>query len=136
MIGMTDAEAERLVHVLMAVARVRPLHPHELDELHEAHVYLFARLRETTEADTSYATATASIREWKARAEAAEAECSAMRALIVPGLRVYKGDYVMQIDAGKVGLFTERYADEADLPRAIRDAQDRAIAARTKEETK
>lgn len=42
---MTDAGAERLVHVLMAVARVRPLHPHELDELHEAHVYLFDRLR-------------------------------------------------------------------------------------------
>ena len=54
--------------------------------------------------------------------------------LIVPGLRVYKGDHVVQIDAGKVGLFTERYSGDEDLPRAVSVLQDRAIdAARTKE---
>jgi len=54
--------------------------------------------------------------------------------LIVPGLRVYKGDHVVQIDAGKVGLFTERYSGDEDLPRAMSVLQNRAIdAARTKE---
>lgn len=73
---------------------------------------------------------------WRSRAEAAEAECAAWRALVVPRLGVYKGDYVVQIDAGKNGLFTERYSDDADLPRAISAVQDRALAARTKEKTK
>ena len=51
MSGMTDAGAERLVHVRMAVARVRPLHESELDELHEAHLHVFARLRGEAQAE-------------------------------------------------------------------------------------
>lgn len=69
----------------------------------------------------------------EARAEAAGAEVAQLRELITPAFRVYKGDHVAQIDAGKIGLFTERYSGDVDLPRAMKALQDRALAARTKE---
>lgn len=59
----------------------------------------------------------------------------ALSRLLVPGLRVYTGDYVVQIDAGKLGLFTERFTDEKDKPRAIRVVQQRAIDAAMAQES-
>jgi non-ribosomal peptide synthetase component F len=58
-------------------------------------------------------------------------ENAALLRLMTPGLHVYAGNYVAQIDAGKLGLFTERFTGEDDKPRALRVVQQAAIAAAT-----
>ena len=58
---------------------------------------------------------------------ALEAENARLRALIAPGLRVYKGDYIVQVVAGKLGSFAERHSGDGDIERATRVAVDAAM---------
>lgn len=55
-------------------------------------------------------------------------EVESLRSLLVPGLRVYEGDHVVQVAVGP-RLFTSRYVDEDDKPRALRHAIATACAA-------
>lgn len=52
-------------------------------------------------------------------------EIKKLEALFRPGLRVYKGDHVVQIATGEQ-LFTEPYTGADDIPRACAAALDRA----------
>lgn len=64
-------------------------------------------------------------------AERLAKENAALLRLMAPGLHVYAGNYVVQIDAGKLGLFTERFTGDDDKQRALRVVQQAAIAAAT-----